>query len=222
MAEFNYNDYIKNNPLLQKPVKETLLTESQEEGKNHDGEILSYIADTYIQNAKDGDRRFIDFLDLNIRDAVQDVVGILQDPKHPLHDETKEEYSIVKRDKARGLFEKKGKEDAPSSKTTVSELKAEIKEMILASLTEEPVAEAEEDEDVEVDIEDEIEADAEAPEMDMEPSVDPEAVGFSPEEEQIQTSLKTALDSALAIGDEKLADQIGNSITFFTRTHVVQ
>lgn len=145
MAEFNYNDYIKNNPLLQKPVKETLLTESQEVS-----------------------------------------------------------------------------EDAPSSKTTVSELKAEIKEMILASLTEEPVAEAEEDEDVEVDIEDEIEADAEAPEMDMEPSVDPEAVGFSPEEEQIQTSLKTALDSALAIGDEKLADQIGNSITFFTRTHVVQ
>ena len=30
MAEFNYTNYIKNNPLLQKEVKETLLTESQE------------------------------------------------------------------------------------------------------------------------------------------------------------------------------------------------
>jgi len=75
-----------------------------------DEEILAYIADTYIQNAKDGDRRYADFLDLNIRDAVQDVLGILQSPDHPLHDETKEEYSIVKRDKARGLFEKKGKD----------------------------------------------------------------------------------------------------------------
>ena len=177
MAEFNYNNYIKNNPLLQKQVKETLLTESQEVS-----------------------------------------------------------------------------EDVPSSKTTVSELKTEIKEMILASLAEEEkpdgmdvffgadakdkMKKRREDavdflqkhkekyglkEDEDEDIEAEIEADIEAePEMDMEPAAEPEAVGFSPEEEQIQTSLKTALDSALAIGDEKLADQIGNSITFFTRTHVVQ
>ena len=37
----------------------------------------------------------------------------------------------------------------------------------------------------------------------------------------IQNSLKVAYDNALEIGDEKLADQIGNTITFFTRTHVV-
>ena len=83
---------------------------SEKKGKDHDQEIISYIADTYIQNAKDGDRRFEGFLDLNIRDAVQDVVGILQDPKHPLHDDTKVEYGTVEKDKARGLFEKKGKD----------------------------------------------------------------------------------------------------------------
>jgi len=69
-----------------------------------DREIVSYIADTYILNANDGNRRYADFLDLNIRDAVQDVLGILQSPDHPLHDETKKEYSIVKRDKAKGIF----------------------------------------------------------------------------------------------------------------------
>lgn len=174
MAEFNYTEYIKNNPLLQEEVKDKLLTESQEVS-----------------------------------------------------------------------------EESPSSKTTVSELKAEIKEIILNSLKEEPidelfdeddfwgsekakeqekyglkpgekphVEEAEEDEEVEVDIEDEIEADAE-PAMEPEMDAAPEA-GLSKDEQEIQDSLKLAYDNAVAIGDDKLADQIGNSITFFTRTHVVE
>jgi len=81
---------------------------SEKKGKDHDQEIISYIADTYIQNAKDGDRAYDGFRDLHISDAVQDVIGILQDPKHPLHAATKEEYAIVTKDKARGIFEKKG------------------------------------------------------------------------------------------------------------------
>ena len=85
------------------------LAESRLLKEDIDREIVSYIADTYIQNAKDGDRRYADFLDLNIRDAVQDVLGILQSSGHPLHDETKEEYSIVKRDKAKGIFETEGR-----------------------------------------------------------------------------------------------------------------
>ena len=172
MAEFNYTEYIKNNPLLQEEVKEKLLTESQEVS-----------------------------------------------------------------------------EEIPSSKTTVSELKAQIKEMILDSLKEEQVDELFDDEDFwksekakeqdryglkpgekphveeaeedeEVDIEDEIEVDAE-PEMEPEMDAAPEA-GLSQDEQEIQNSLKLAYDNAVAIGDDKLADQIGNSITFFTRTHVVE
>ena len=171
MAEFNYTEYIKNNPLLQEEVKDKLLTESQEVN-----------------------------------------------------------------------------EKSPSSKTTISELKAEIKEIILNSLAEEEKPDGmdiyfgadakdkikkrredavdflqkhkekyglKEDED-EVDIEDEIEIDAE-PEMDASPEV-----GLSQDEQEIQNSLKLAYDNAVAIGDDKLADQIGNSITFFTRTHVVE
>jgi len=147
MAEFNYTEYLKNNPLLQEEVKDKLLTESQEVS-----------------------------------------------------------------------------EESPSSKTTVSELKAQIKEMILASLTEEePVAEADEEEDVEVDVEDEVDVEAEP---EMEPAMDaaPEGgiEGLTADEKEIQDSLKLAYDNAVAIGDQKLADQIGNSITFFTRTHVVE
>ena len=46
-------------------------------------------------------------------------------------------------------------------------------------------------------------------------------VGLSPEEEIVQDSLKAAMDAAQALGSDKLADQIGNTITFFTRQFVV-
>ena len=143
MAEFNYTEYLKNNPLVQEEIKEKLLTESLE---------------------------------------------------------TTEEVT----------------EEALSSKTTVSALKAQIKEFILDSLSEEPVTE-EEEEDVEADIEDEVDIDVEEPTIDATPEV-----GLSKDEQEIQDSLKLAYDNAVAIGDDKLADQIGNSITFFTRTHVVE
>lgn len=48
-----------------------------------------------------------------------------------------------------------------------------------------------------------------------------EQEGLSPDEKQIQDSLKSAYDNAMAVGDKKLAKQIGNTITMFTRTHVV-
>ena len=125
-----------------------------EASKGHDGEILAYIADTYIQNAKDGDSNYAGFLDLNIRDAVQDVVGILQDPKHPLHGETKKEYQIVSRDKARGLFEKKGTDHdkdgdidgddfmAAKDKAIKKALKENVKAIISKILTETTINEA--------------------------------------------------------------------------------
>ena len=157
MSDFNYQAYLKNNPLLQEEVKEEkLLTESQE-------------------------------IDETVEETVEEVA-----------EETTEEIQ----------------EEAPSSKIKVSELKAKIKEDIISLLQEE---------EDEVDIEDEIEADDVEADIE-EPTVDATApeVGLSSDEQEIQDSLKLAYDNAVAIGDEKLAVQIGNSITFFTRTHVVE
>jgi len=154
MSDFNYQAYLKNNPLLQEEVKEEkLLTESQE-------------------------------IDETVEETVEEVA-----------EETTEEIQ----------------EEAPSSKMKVSELKAKIKEDILSLLQED------EEEDIEVDVEDEVEIDVEEPAIDDVP-----AAGLSSDEQEIQDSLKLAYDNAVAIGDQKLADQIGNSITFFTRTHVVE
>jgi len=106
------------------------------------------------------------------------------------------------------------------SKMKVSELKAKIKETILAELS---LSEAEEEVDVDIDVEDEVEVEAGADDIEIErPGVKTTVdVGLSPEEEVVQDSLKAAMDAANELGNQKLADQIGNTITFFTREFVV-
>jgi len=78
---------------------------------------------------------------------------------------------------------------------------------------EKSVKEAEEDEVEDVELED-----TEDIEVDSEPTADVEVSG---DKKEVQDSLEAALEAAKAMGDQKLVDQIGNSITFFTRTHVV-
>ena len=113
-------------------------------------------------------------------------------------------------------------------KMKVSELKAKIREEILETLSEaeEDVdvdIDAEEEVDVDVDVEDEVSVAAGGDDIEIErPAVKAKVqVGLSPEEEIVQDSLKAAMDAADALGNEKLADQIGNTITFFTREYVV-
>jgi len=104
------------------------------------------------------------------------------------------------------------------SKMKVSELKSKIREDII-----EVLSEAEEDVDVNIDVEDEVEVEAGADDIEIErKGVKAKVeVGLSPEEEIVQDSLKAAMDAAQALGSQKLADQIGNTITFFTREFVV-
>ena len=78
----------------------------------------------------------------------------------------------------------------------------------------------EEVEDVEVDEEEDIILDEPEEEIDVDMEVDTEP-SMDKAEKELQTNLENALNAAKAIGDEKLTNQIGNTITFFTRTHVV-
>tara|TARA_B100000282_G_scaffold295815_1_gene275960 strand:+ start:897 stop:1862 length:966 start_codon:yes stop_codon:yes gene_type:complete len=99
----------------------------------------------------------------------------------------------------------------------VSELKNKIKEDILEILSEQ------EDVDVDVDVEDEVKVDAEGDDIEIEKKAVKAKiqVGLSPEEELVQDSLEAAMKSSEALGDEVLTDQIGNTITYFTRKFVV-
>lgn len=182
MSDFNYQEYLKNNPLLQEEVKEEqLITEAE---------------DKNVEEVMGIDRKGNKKPDVEMSKAAK----AKQDAKDVKEEEVTEEEI---------------QEEVPSSKMKVSELKAKIKEDIISLLQEE------EEEDVEAEIEDEVDVDIDT----EEPAVDAVSggdEGLSSDEKEIQDSLKLAYDNAVAIGDTKLADQIGNSITFFTRTHVVE
>jgi len=88
----------------------------------------------------------------------------------------------------------------------------------LHSIKEEEAEEEAEEEDVEV--EDEVEVtDDEKEGIDVKQDADSDLTGIVG---NVQDNLEAALEAARKLGDEKLVDQIGNTLTFFTRNHVVK
>jgi len=236
MSDFNYIEYLRDNPLLKVDPNEELITERKKEGYD-DREDESVSA----RKGKEADKKQ-SFKDR--RDDSYGKMGKRDAEKKGKNKINKESVSVgenVRTDTEQEGY-KDGFDDAKDDieanvedfvkKMKVSELKSKIRETILSELSEESqynasiYSEAEEDVDVDVDLgdkEDEVNVDVEPDEIDIEKkavrtTVD---VGLSPEEEVIQDSLKAAMDSANALGNDKLADQIGNTITFFTREYVV-
>jgi hypothetical protein len=127
-------------------------------------------------------------------------------------------------------------EEVENTKYTRSSFKQKIKEEFMNVLDEKKKKskskskpKKDKDEDLDIDIndkEDDINLSVlDTPDLGIEPEINPSPVdtgnGLASEEQEIQNSLKTAYDAAVNLGDEKLADQIGNTITFFTRTHII-
>jgi hypothetical protein len=79
--------------------------------------------------------------------------------------------------------------------------------------------------EAEEEIEDEVEVDVEEPTsepkggIDVSQNADADLTGI---EKQVQDNLEAAMEAAKQLNDEKLQQQIGNSLTFFTRQHVVK
>ena len=264
MSDFNYQAYLKNNPLLKKEVKEEkLLTEEKKKdveesapGYKHDcaahvmheshgyglclegrhtlvetteghaevthydvmfksGEIIEKIPvnELKVLTSESHTHSKYEEDDVEMEENVEEAEIELSneeddvDIKNEEVEEANIELSKDEMDKLHSDGEVEKGEDKISYKMKVSELKAKIKEDIISLLQEE--------EEDEVEVEDEVEAD-ETEEVET-----TAGEGLTQDEMDIQNSLKVAYDNALEIGDEKLADQIGNTITFFTRTHVV-
>jgi hypothetical protein len=79
----------------------------------------------------------------------------------------------------------------------------------------------EESEDISIeDITDEVPTD-EAPAEETETTIDVTTDQVNPNIKAVQDALTQAQAAAKTLGDDKLTDQIGNTITFFTRAHIV-
>jgi hypothetical protein len=123
-------------------------------------------------------------------------------------------------------------------KTTMTKeaLKAKIKEMILAELNEEDgpavtdsnysfyneskIAEAKKEDEEATDAPEATDVEVSAEETPTSDSFEVSTSEVDPTIKAIQDALTQAQAAAQKLGDEKLTDQIGNTITFFTRTHV--
>jgi len=213
MSDFNYKKYLKNNPLLQKEAEETkLITEEKTTTEESDikevNESVSVLAGIgALLGSTAGLAKLLDYMQKNYPDQVDKFVKMVDKGN-------KASYSRLGEDEV-----SEDQKEEMSSKMKKSELKSKIKEDIISLLQEDEIeyeTPLEEEEEVEIDIEDKVEV--EEPELDASVA----QTGLSDDEKEIQDALKLAYDNAQAIGDEKLADQIGNSITFFTRTHVVE
>ena len=152
-------------------------------------------------------------------------------------------------DEAESLLNKINKvNENKSSKIKMSELKAKIKEMVLLEMEsnnmedapEDEVdflaevaailAEADKDEETDTETADAETTDTETADAEVETPEGTEDVEVTdttttdqvdPNVKAVQDALTQAQAAAQTLGDAKLTDQIGNTITFFTRTHVV-
>ncbi len=104
------------------------------------------------------------------------------------------------------------------------DIEAELKKMKVSEADEEvneaEDVEVEDNENIDVDIEKDIKVDDEESEVDID--VKASMPGESEDVEEVQALLMKAQEAATDLGDEKLTDQIGNTITYFTRSHVAR
>ncbi len=87
---------------------------------------------------------------------------------------------------------------------------------------EEEDVEVNDEENVDVEVEDDVEVDVDKEETETDTEVKTELPGGNKEVTKTLGLLTKAQETARELGDEKLTDQIGNTITYFTRAHVAR
>ncbi len=128
-----------------------------------------------------------------------------------------------------GMEENK-EEQSKSNKMKKSELKEMIKAAMMAEtsvdeaekvdVTDDENIDVKDEENVDVDVEKDVKVDDTESEVDVD--VKASMPGESEDVEEVQALLMKAQQAAETLGDEKLTDQIGNTITYFTRSHVAR
>ena len=154
-------------------------------------------------------------------------IGMEENKYNPDLDQDDEEVPMPMDDEGRPLGESKNENKTPN-KMKKSELKEMIKAAMMAEtsvdeaekvdVNDEENVDVEDTENVDVDVEKDVKVDDTESEVDVD--VKASMPGESEDVEEVQALLMKAQQAAADLGDEKLTDQIGNTITYFTRSHV--
>ena len=142
-----------------------------------------------------------------IRDDRDHIKNLEKDIK-----DNEEKLAKLKKDKPKDVSEEMKTDDMEEGKKYYEDKMDEAEEDDIN-------VDVEDNEDINVDIEDEVDIDDESSKSEIE--VDSELVGEDSDVAAILGLLTKAQSEAKALGDEKLMDQIGNTITYYTRAHVV-
>ena len=154
-----------------------------------------------------------------------------------------EETDYMQRRKETDDYMEEGEDEVKEIKSNKMK-KSELKEMIKAAMSENARTDAEEEgyldgmrdekedmkeaedvevednENVDVDIEKDLDVKVDDEESEVDIDVKASMPGESEDVEEVQALLMKAQEAAESLGDDKLQDQIGNTITYFTRAHV--
>ena len=205
--EFNYKNYLKNNPLLsEKKYYEEKVEE--EDKKNMDEEMKKKSSKMKLSEFKAKIKERVleemkDKKDLDEMDAVA-----WNEKNNPT--------------RSKSVTLKDPRKVGQSTSNYYVNVDEEMKDMDeeMDKMDEQEDVEVTDDENIDVDIEKDIDIDDEETESDI--RVKTSVPGESTEVEAVQGLLTKAQQQAEKLGDEKLLAQIGNTITYFTRKHVVK
>lgn len=216
MNEFDLRNFLYNNTLLkeeEKEVSDKARREAEEEGYE-DG------YNDAVEDAK------------NALDKIKDESEEEKDEKKEVKEAaapklTKEGLKNMIREKITSILNEDDDLDENNIDPGV-EPKSFLKKKPDYQMFEQEDVEVEDDENVDVDVEkdvnvdvkDEVDVDDESVESDVE--VKTEVPGESADTAAVLGLLTKAQEKAEGMGDEVLMDQIGNTITYFTRKHVVK
>tara|TARA_R110001583_G_scaffold2725_26_gene19203 strand:+ start:2174 stop:2911 length:738 start_codon:yes stop_codon:yes gene_type:complete len=242
MNEFDLRKFLYNNPLMEK--KEDSKKGNKEEQKRMEGAIRDdrdHIKDLK-SDIEDNEKKLAKLK----KDFKKDVNEMYDskyeedDMKEEMKDKklTKESLKNMIREKISSILnEEETINEADYNSflndisTKMSELENKehkpfletIKKFVenkLKTLNEAEEVDVDVEKDVNVDVEDEVDVDDESVESDIE--VKTEVPGEDADTAAVLGLLTKAQDEASGMGDEVLMDQIGNTITYFTRKHVVK
>ena len=205
--EFNYKNYLKNNPLLsEKKYYEEKVEE--EDKKNMDEEMKKKSSKMKLSELKAKIKERVleemkDKKDLDEMDAVA-----WNEKNNPT--------------RSKSVTLKDPRKVGQSTSNYYVNVDEEMKDMDeeMDKVDEQEDVEVTDDENIDVDIEKDVDIDDEETESDI--RVKTSVPGESTEVEAVQGLLTKAQQQAEKLGDEKLLAQIGNTITYFTRKHVVK
>lgn len=210
--EFNYRNYLKNNPLLTEAKKDE---EVKEEYKKDMDEGYKKDMEEEMKTDKKSSKMKLSEFKAQIKER------ILAEMSDDL-DEA-DAVSFRRQNSPSYTMDADGGPVNPQphkvGKSTVEEEMEDMDEE-MKDIDEAEEVDVEDNEDINIDVEKDIDIDDVSDKSEIE--VDSELAGESSDITAILGLLTKAQEKAESMGDEKLLDQIGNTITYYTRAHVVK